>query len=446
MTLRFRIYKTHEDGIRPGDENGQRCNLYIRLRDGVAVDQTARTSLLVNPDWWDQDKEIVSAFSPCPEDEANTINSCIVRLRRTIATRYVCDSAETIIHRDWLYNTIVEIEHLARRPGLGEDYLLDVFNEFTAICRVSEVRRSQFLALGKILERFERYSASGARSKKLRLHSIDARALDRLWIYMKNEHAIIKATPHLFEGVVPERPIKKRCDNTINDLFKKLRVFFSWCVDNDYIQASPFRRFHMRGERYGTPVFLTKEEVLGLYAFDFGSSRALEKQRDIFVFQCNVGCRVGDMMRMHKSDVRDGTLYYIPHKTVDKRPETISVPLNSTARAIVEKYASLPGDSLLPFVSVQKYNETLKTVFERAGLTRCVTIPDQLEGSEKQVQLCEIASSHMARRTFAGNLYRQVKDPSLIGSMTGHSEGSRAFARYRAIDDSMKHELVELLE
>ena len=59
--------------------------------------------------------------------------------------------------------------------------------------------------------------------------------------------------------------------------------------------------------------------------------------------------------------------------------------------------------------------------------------------------LYEIASSHLARRTFVGNLYRKVKDPNLVGALSGHKEGSKAFARYRTIDDEMKKELVNLL-
>lgn len=58
----------------------------------------------------------------------------------------------------------------------------------------------------------------------------------------------------------------------------------------------------------------------------------------------------------------------------------------------------------------------------------------------------EIASSHLARRTFVGNLYKQVKDPNLVGSLTGHKEVSKAFARYRDIDEDMKKDLVKLLE
>ena len=52
----------------------------------------------------------------------------------------------------------------------------------------------------------------------------------------------------------------------------------------------------------------------------------------------------------------------------------------------------------------------------------------------------------MARRTFIGNLYKKVKDPNLVGSLSGHKEGSKAFARYRDIDEDMKKELVSLLD
>ena len=75
-----------------------------------------------------------------------------------------------------------------------------------------------------------------------------------------------------------------------------------------------------------------------------------------------------------------------------------------------------------------------------------VTILDTHGYNTVQKPLYEVATSHTARKTFIGNLYKQVKDPNLIASMSGHSEGSRAFARYRKIDDEMKKELVNLLD
>ena len=63
-----------------------------------------------------------------------------------------------------------------------------------------------------------------------------------------------------------------------------------------------------------------------------------------------------------------------------------------------------------------------------------------------KVPINEIASSHMARRTFIGNIYKLVKDPNLVSALTGHAEGSRAFNRYRDIDIDMKRDLVKILE
>lgn len=56
--------------------------------------------------------------------------------------------------------------------------------------------------------------------------------------------------------------------------------------------------------------------------------------------------------------------------------------------------------------------------------------------------LDHLATSHMARRTFAGNIYRAVKDPSIVCKMTGHTEGSVAFSRYRTIDDDVLKDAV----
>jgi len=48
----------------------------------------------------------------------------------------------------------------------------------------------------------------------------------------------------------------------------------------------------------------------------------------------------------------------------------------------------------------------------------------------------------MARMTFIGNIYRKVKDPNLVSALSGHKEGSKAFLRYRDIDEEMKKDLV----
>ena len=39
-----------------------------------------------------------------------------------------------------------------------------------------------------------------------------------------------------------------------------------------------------------------------------------------------------------------------------------------------------------------------------------------------------------------------IIEQNLVGALSGHKEGSKAFARYRTIDDDMKKELIGMLE
>lgn len=52
----------------------------------------------------------------------------------------------------------------------------------------------------------------------------------------------------------------------------------------------------------------------------------------------------------------------------------------------------------------------------------------------------------MARCTFIGGIYKQEQDPNAIGSMSSHAEGSKAFARYREVDEDLQRTMVDLLE
>lgn len=70
---------------------------------------------------------------------------------------------------------------------------------------------------------------------------------------------------------------------------------------------------------------------------------------------------------------------------------------------------------------------------------------DTVSRTEVKVPINEIATSHLARRTFIGNIYKETPDPNIIGMLSGHKEGSRAFARYRDIDDDMLTDLVSKL-
>ena len=114
--------------------------------------------------------------------------------------------------------------------------------------------------------------------------------------------------------------------------------------------------------------------------------------------------------------------------------------------AIVEKYADPNRKSLLPFISDQKYNYAIKEIFTLAGVTRNVVVRNSLTGEEEIRPINEIASSHMARRTFVGNIFKKFKDQSLVSELSGHVPNSLEFARYREIDSELKREMVSVIE
>ncbi|MDL2319716.1 site-specific integrase [Alistipes sp. OttesenSCG-928-B03] len=224
----------------------------------------------------------------------------------------------------------------------------------------------------------------------------------------------------------------------------RFRSFVLWANLMEYTRNNPFKKYQVGESIYGTPVYISNEERRQLYALDLSGNPKLALCRDMFVFPCLIGCRIGDLYKMTWHSIINGCIEYIPRKTRD-RPVTVRVPLNETAYGILNRYRDPERDLLFPLPDQCYYNKGIRESFRLAGLTRMVTVLDQRTRLEVHRPLNEVASSHMARRSFIGNIYKQVKDPNLVESLSGHRDGSRAFARYRTIDDDMKRELIGYL-
>ena len=231
-------------------------------------------------------------------------------------------------------------------------------------------------------------------------------------------------------------------------MFSRLRAFFNWCNEQKISDNKPFQNYSGNSvERYGTPYYLTIAERDQIADFDLSANPGLEAQRDIFIFQCLIGCRVSDLLAMIPDNIINGAIEYMPQKTKGERPQVVRVPLNKRALALIDKYKDRDcNGKLFPFISSQEYNDAIKKAFTICDVKRMITVLNPTTGREEKRPLNELASSHLARRTFVGNLYKKVKDPNLVGSLSGHAEGSKAYARYREIDEDMKKELVDLLE
>ena len=433
---------------------GEQVPLYLRLADGRFFLSHLKTRIMVNPVIWDSSIGAIKKRAICSDEERETVDSEVEKLRTYIRNAYVSDKERGRVKKGWLEKALEDYysgkERGPKKRVKRGETLESLFDKYLEGRDPELSRTKHYRVLMRIILRYTEYvRLSQPKQSKyvFDVKSITTEDLNAIYDYIVREYKIVEEYPGILEAQPETRKINQRGGNTITGIMKNFRAFFNWCQKEGYITKNPFNEFEKgEGERYGTPIYLTKEELKQLYAADFSDNPSLEVQRDIFVFQCNVGCRVGDMMRLTKRDVINGAIEYIPNKTIKENAKTVVVPLNTMAKAIVEKYKDLSGDQLLPFVASQNYNYAIKDALKKAGITRLVTTLNQLTRTEEKRPINEVASSHMARRTFIGNIYKQVKDQRLVSSLTGHSDGSRAFTRYRNIDIDMKQDLVNILD
>lgn len=291
--------------------------------------------------------------------------------------------------------------------------------------------------------------------------------------YLRNEKELSEKHPRIFHRLTKVYPadlkkgndmIHEKGENAVIELMKRLRSYFMWLNEQGYTSNDPFRGVKIGVSHYGKPYYITIKERNQIADADLEavwknmddadkkglhvSIETLLQQRDIFVFHCFVGCRVGDLMKLTNKNIINGVLQYYPHKTKNDGTQSImaNVPLHPKALALVEKYKGVdPEGRLFPFISKDKYNDAIKLIFTMAGITREVVIRNPTTGEFETRHINEIASSHLARRTFVGNAYLKAPDPSIVGSMSGHVDGSKSFQRYRNIEESTQRAIIDQL-
>lgn len=422
----------------------------VRFKHGK-IDQRAKSAIFVLSEYWDSEAQCLTIprFRLMNNEQRELCerlaedNSQLQKLKEMITQAFIeAGAGKLAVEGNWLASTIDRYffpEKFAKTEDNTDFFAL--LEYYINNRKFSDWRKRAFWVVYRTLKRYALYS-----KQELNINTITTDVLREYEQYLRDEHLLYGNLQKIFEQVPNSRKPEPRGQNTINGILTKLRTFFLWANDNEYTNNNPFRKYQVEECVYGTPYYITIEERNNLYKADFSSHPQLAIQRDIFIFQCLIGCRVSDLYALTKANIINGAVEYIPRKTKEGRPITVRVPLSATAKEILDIYADYEGESLFPFISQQKYNVAIKKIFEQAGLNRIVTVINPTTREEEQRPLCEIASSHLARRAFIGNLYKQVKDPNLVGKLSGHKEGSRAFVRYRDIDEDMRKELVALLE
>lgn len=442
-------------------EGNGRAEIQLRLSLTKNIKLRLKSGLYINPSRF-KDGTIIKPRTN--QDELAELRDLESRLNNLEAYIYeLCENQDvTELTKDFLEKEIYRFHHpkKERKPKEREIKIEKKFvtlvEEFPVKRGLSDWRKRRYGVLSRSLHRFEGYRKIKKRSPfKLDFEMFTTDVLEDYEYFLRHEPEIFDKHPEIFKEFPAEtrknrksrRPFDKG-DNTIIGIFACLRTFFRWAIDEGLTTNNPFDKYHGKTtEKYGTPIYITIAERDKIADADLSANKSLETQRDIFIFQCCIGCRVSDLMRLTPDNIINGYVEYIASKTMNDRSDVIRVPLTQRAKDIIKKYKDVEkGGKLLPFISSQKYNVAIKSIFKECGITRMVTVLNPTTGKEEQRPISEIASSHLARRTFVGNLYKKVKDPNLVGSLSGHKEGSRAFARYRDIDDDIKEEIIGYIE
>ena len=401
----------------------------------------------------DLQKIILEEFTKIPKEEANT---------------------------KWLEDIIFRFHHPKRTTPRGsktrtkkKKNIYELAEYYLEKKRFSYDHTKAFRVLVRDLARFEAFENKVLHEKfKWDIDQITRQDIENFEEFLRTEKSLSEKYPKQFADILEQYPVEinivhkspklhDRGDNTIIKLKKKFKAFMQWLYEMEYTTNRPFEGIKIGVEKYGIPYYLWKEER-NLVAdtnlheawerlsdedkkeITKSSIKSLEVQRDIFIFQCLTGCRVGDLYNLTSLNISNGILEYVPSKTSDEDGAvTPRVPLNLCALKIVQKYKGVdPDGRLLPYISEQKYNQAIKKVLILCDITRLVPIRNSTTGEPEIKRICDVASSHMARRTFVGAAYKAVKDPNIVGKMSGHVEGSRAFNRYRQIDDEILKETI----
>lgn len=432
------------------------ANVRFRVSDGRGVQLWHVSDIVVDISLWDNSKERINTKKVCAPDYRRDIDSRVNERKQLVADVYEANK-ESVKSSSELETMIDDALH-PKTKKVQEMGFFEAFEKFIEERGVYGTELKCYRTLERLLSRYQSYRRfKFERNFVLSIFEADSELIEDVTDYIRNEAELIQENAAFYADVLKEYPlltnVKRstsnldvRGDNTISKYQNRLKAFFNWLCADGVIANNPFAGVKVKAQTYGTPYYITISERDAIYRHDFTNQKHLERQRDIFVFQCLIGCRVGDLLSFKQSNIVGDSLQYVPRKTMGKKPQTLVVPLHPIAKEILAKYKKDGDDSpLLPFISAQKYNNEIKEIFTACGITRMVTILNPKTGEPQQVHINEVASSHLARRTFVGNLYKQVKDPNLIGKLSGHSEGSRAFARYRDIDEEMKKELINLL-
>jgi len=243
----------------------------------------------------------------------------------------------------------------------------------------------------------------------------------------------------LTEYVQYLREVREMRNSTIGKQLSFLKWFLRWSFKQGMHSNNAYDAFKPKlKDTQKKIIFLTWEELNKLREFKIPPTKqALERVRDVFLFQCFTGLRYSDVFNLRRSDIKGDHIEVTTVKTSD----SLIIELNDHSRAILEKYKDVEfeNDKALPVITNQKMNDYLKELAELAEINEPVR-QTYYKGNERIDEVTPkyaLLGTHAERRTFICNALALGIPPQVVMKWTGHSD-YKAMKPYIDIADDIK--------
>ena len=235
------------------------------------------------------------------------------------------------------------------------------------------------------------------------------------------------------------RDVKEMRNSTIGKQLSFLKWFLRWAFKKGLHQNNAYDSYKPKLKSTQKKIiFLTWEELNKLREFEIPAAKqALDRVRDVFLFQCFTGLRYSDVFNLRRSDIKGDHIEVTTVKTSD----SLIIELNKHSKAILDKYkdVAFEDDKVLPVITNQKMNDYLKELAELVGIDEPVR-QTYYRGNERIDEVTPkyaLLGTHAGRRTFICNALALGIPPQVVMKWTGHSD-YKAMKPYIDIADDIK--------
>ncbi len=235
------------------------------------------------------------------------------------------------------------------------------------------------------------------------------------------------------------RDVKEMRNSTIGKQLSFLKWFLRWAFKEGVHQNNAYDNYKPKLKSTQKKIiFLTWDELNRLREFKIPSNKqALERVRDVFLFQCFTGLRYSDVFNLRRSDIKGDHIEVTTVKTSD----SLIIELNNHSKAILDKYkdVAFENDKVLPVITNQKMNDYLKELAKLAGIDEPIR-QTYYKGNERIDDVTPkyaLLGTHAGRRTFICNALALGIPPQVVMKWTGHSD-YKAMKPYIDIADDIK--------